>query len=213
MTSNIVQHLFFMGISLVFILATSTTLVAQQEGNVISDKIVLTAANDNCTLGTYHYQATDFIQATNQIAASVKADYQAGNFIQLKSGFQAASGSTFRAYIETPNNNKQNETASTLNLNATPTDYSTIIHPVSLKNYPNPFAQQTTVEYELAVAATVSLNIYNMLGQLQQTLITNENTEAGTYRVTFDRGNLAAGTYLYQLVVDDKVISKKLMIN
>lgn len=210
MTSNIVQHLFFMGISLVFILATSTTLVAQQEGNVISDKIVLTAANDNCTLGTYHYQATDFIQATNQIAASVKADYQAGNFIQLKSGFQAKAGSTFRAYIETPNNNQQNETATALNLNA---PYSTAIHPVSLKNYPNPFAQQTTIEYKLLETATVSLSIYNMLGQLQQTLITNENTTAGTYRVTFDRGNLAAGTYLYQLMVNDRVMTKKLMIN
>ena len=72
-----------------------------------------------------------------------------------------------------------------------------------LQNYPNPFNPETTIKFNLPVAARISLRIYNILGQR---IITLEDGEmpAGFYEIRWDgtnqnRQTAASGTYIYQI--------------
>ena len=67
------------------------------------------------------------------------------------------------------------------------------------QNYPNPFNPTTTIEITLASASTVSLKVYNMLGQEVAVLINSEEMEDGDYHVEFNAANLSSGVYMYRL--------------
>lgn len=64
-------------------------------------------------------------------------------------------------------------------------------------NYPNPFNSSTVVEYLLPRRQTVSLKLYNLLGQEIRTLLNRQIQPAGIHRHRLDFGNLSlpAGVY------------------
>ena len=66
------------------------------------------------------------------------------------------------------------------------------------QNYPNPFNPSTTISYDLPKRAHVLITIYDVLGRNVRTLV-NEESPAGSYRVTFDASNLPSGVYFYRL--------------
>ncbi|MFT5373622.1 MAG: PKD repeat protein [Candidatus Latescibacterota bacterium] len=70
-------------------------------------------------------------------------------------------------------------------------------------NFPNPFNPQTQIRFQLPVAGPVSLQIYDVLGQVVQTLVAGE-LPAGVHRVEWDGHNergrgVASGVYFYVL--------------
>ncbi len=74
----------------------------------------------------------------------------------------------------------------------------------SLKqNYPNPFNPSTVISYSLSVPSSVTLKVFNLLGQEIVTLLDNEEYNAGEHEVEFDASNLASGVYYYKLEVKD----------
>lgn len=68
------------------------------------------------------------------------------------------------------------------------------------RNYPNPFADQTTIAFELAQAQHVRLSVHNMLGQEVAVLVDGER-EAGMHQAVFDAKGFGAGLYVYRLRV------------
>jgi len=71
------------------------------------------------------------------------------------------------------------------------------------QNYPNPFNPSTVINFALPEAAKVSLKIYDVAGQLVQTLVEGV-VEAGRHQVVWDGTNqhgvlVASGVYFYQL--------------
>ncbi len=66
------------------------------------------------------------------------------------------------------------------------------------QNYPNPFNPATTIRYELPQAATVSLKVYNVLGQVVRTLV-EEEKPPGRYAVNLQAQDLASGIYFYRI--------------
>ncbi len=80
------------------------------------------------------------------------------------------------------------------------------------QNYPNPFNPTTSIKFDLPEAANVSLKVYNSLGQLVATLISNEYCDAGRYEKTFEANKLASGVYIYQLICDKFTAIKKMVI-
>jgi len=54
------------------------------------------------------------------------------------------------------------------------------------QNYPNPFNPTTKIEYQVAKTADITLNIYNLSGQLVQTLV-NGKQGTGSYQVVWDK--------------------------
>ena len=79
------------------------------------------------------------------------------------------------------------------------------------QNYPNPFNPTTKIEYSLPKSGHISLKVYDLLGREVVTL-KNEFQAAGKYSVEFDGSNLASGIYLYVLVTDNFIVSRKMII-
>ncbi len=66
------------------------------------------------------------------------------------------------------------------------------------QNYPNPFNPATTIGYQLPASSRVTLQIYNLLGQVVATLA-NGIEDAGFKQVVWDASPVASGIYYYQL--------------
>ncbi len=66
------------------------------------------------------------------------------------------------------------------------------------QNYPNPFDRTTTIAYQIDVAATVVLEVFDLLGRRVRTLV-DERQPAGIHAARFDARGLAPGTYTYRL--------------
>ncbi|MFZ0454252.1 MAG: T9SS type A sorting domain-containing protein, partial [Ignavibacteriaceae bacterium] len=79
------------------------------------------------------------------------------------------------------------------------------------QNYPNPFNPNTKINFTLAEAGKVSLEVYNILGEKVSTLL-NEEISAGQHEVNFNASNLASGVYIYRLNVNNKFTDTKKMI-
>lgn len=67
-----------------------------------------------------------------------------------------------------------------------------------LGNYPNPFNAQTTIRYALPQTGQVTLDIYNLLGQVIVSKVLG-NLSAGMQEVSFDASALSSGLYFYKL--------------
>lgn len=67
-----------------------------------------------------------------------------------------------------------------------------------LQNYPNPFNPATTIEFSFPEMSNVSIEIYNVIGELVASFV-NQNLDAGYHSLNFNASNLPSGTYIYQL--------------
>jgi len=112
---------------------------------------------------------------------------------------------TAEMLISNVNNNhpfgkKQNETA------------VEVINEYALSNnYPNPFNPVTIINYQLPKSGSVSLKIFDILGNEVRILV-NEQKEMGKYTVQFDASSLASGMYVYQLRANDYTSTKKMLL-
>jgi hypothetical protein len=84
------------------------------------------------------------------------------------------------------------------------------------QNYPNPFNPTTTIEYGLPVRSHVTIDVYNMLGQVVCRLLDREES-AGDHTVVWDGTDesgksVATGIYLYHLQAGDKAETKKMLL-
>lgn len=79
------------------------------------------------------------------------------------------------------------------------------------QNFPNPFNPVTTISFNLPVASEVRLEVYNILGQVVETLYEGR-LSAGVHSYTWDGSTAASGVYLYRLTAGDYIESKKMML-
>jgi hypothetical protein len=78
-------------------------------------------------------------------------------------------------------------------------------------NYPNPFNPVTTIEYQLPENSEIRLKVFDLSGNLIQTLVSEHQT-SGYYTVFFNAVDLSSGMYLYQLHAGNEVITKKMLL-
>ncbi|MCO6474511.1 MAG: T9SS type A sorting domain-containing protein, partial [Melioribacteraceae bacterium] len=57
----------------------------------------------------------------------------------------------------------------------------------------------------------IRLLVYDTLGRVITTLV-NEKKQSGTYSVTFNAQGLASGVYIYKLLANEFVESKKMIL-
>ncbi len=79
------------------------------------------------------------------------------------------------------------------------------------QNFPNPFNPTTTIEYRVPAESKVTLKIIDVLGREVNTLVDGE-VGAGVHRVPFDASKLSSGIYIYQLITNGKLYTKKMML-
>jgi len=85
------------------------------------------------------------------------------------------------------------------------------------QNYPNPFNPVTTIRFALPAEVTVSVEIYNILGQYITTLIDDVYFRAGSHEVTWDTRDAAgrivpSGVYIYRIKAGDFIKAKKMTL-
>ena len=85
-------------------------------------------------------------------------------------------------------------------------------------NYPNPTSGKTTINFLVPFSAKVKLEVFDMMGNLVQTVYNNDVAgSTSTYAVEWDGRNTAgtdvtSGSYMYKLTVGETVLSKTLTI-
>jgi hypothetical protein len=80
-----------------------------------------------------------------------------------------------------------------------------------LKVYPNPFGEETTIEFSLSENSKVSLQIYNQQGALVKTIYQGNITGGLINRYSFKASNLASGVYICRLLSDKKVLQQQMV--
>jgi len=84
------------------------------------------------------------------------------------------------------------------------------------QNHPNPFNPSTTIEYGLTSAEHVTISVYNVRGELVQTLV-DGRSPAGWHNVDWNGrdqngSQVASGVYLYRMQTGSFVDTKKLVL-
>lgn len=79
------------------------------------------------------------------------------------------------------------------------------------QNYPNPFNPITSISYSIPQTAFVSIKVFNALGK-EIASLSNEQKDAGNYKVNFDASNFPSGIYFYKLQAGRFVSSKKMVL-
>lgn len=79
---------------------------------------------------------------------------------------------------------------------------------------PNPFAENTNINYSLQKNAVVSLEVFNVLGEKVRTIMSSQNQNAGSYSFKLNSKdlNLTENFYLVKLSIDGIVTTKKVLM-
>ncbi len=79
------------------------------------------------------------------------------------------------------------------------------------QNYPNPFKPSTMIRFVVPTTESVTLKIFNALGNEIATLV-NGKTEAGTHEIHWLADRVSAGIYFYRLQMQNQSLTRKLII-
>ena len=79
------------------------------------------------------------------------------------------------------------------------------------QNYPNPFNPTTTFRFSIDKAGETQLLVYDILGRKVATVV-NQSLNTGFYNYSYDASALPSGQYIYQLINNNKVLTKKMML-
>ena len=157
---------------------------------------------ENMTINTTEtYEAASSITAgpAFTITGTGKVTFKTGNAVYLRNGFVILGGGEFHVL--------SNETYGPVQ------EYNSEVPKVFelSQNYPNPFNPSTNIEFSIPKTAAVTLAIYNSLGQEITTLV-SDRLSPGKYTFNWDADNLASGVYLYRLITDGFVDTKKMLL-
>ena len=81
----------------------------------------------------------------------------------------------------------------------------------SLHIQPNPTSGIANISFAISKPAKIKLSIYNSFGQLIK-IVVDSQLQQGQYTRVFDAGNLPKGIYLCQLVIDNSVQTKSIIV-
>ena len=77
--------------------------------------------------------------------------------------------------------------------------------------YPNPFNPTTSITLEVSDAGYVSVQVFNIMGQVAATLIEGY-MNSGNYTLTWDASQQVSGMYLVKAQNAGEVITQKLLL-
>ncbi len=134
---------------------------------------------------------------SSRIQGIVPSDFEDASFIITASDGELAD--TLRVYVKL--------------FNSTSVDGNSGI-PLKFtlyQNYPNPFNPATIIKYRLAKANKVTLKIFNLCGQEEETLV-DDFQSAGEHTLYWQPKNLTSGLYFYRLYAGEFSATKKLIL-
>mgnify|MGYP002629579600 CR=1 FL=1 len=75
--------------------------------------------------------------------------------------------------------------------------------------YPNPFNPETTIQYRLEVASDITIEIYDISGQLVETLI-NGFSMPGEHQIIWKPKDISSGIYMVQMTLGSQRFKKQI---
>ncbi|RRB04587.1 T9SS type A sorting domain-containing protein [Larkinella rosea] len=127
-------------------------------------------------------KATESIVAIHTVQPGGTALYTAGKSVTFQPGFLAQAGSVVTATIE-----------------VVPSALAVDRPGLSARAYPNPFVDQTTVEYTLPMGGRISHKLMDVKGKVLRQSEDAEDQSPGRHQTRIEGANLLPGVYLYQL--------------
>lgn len=80
----------------------------------------------------------------------------------------------------------------------------------SLSVFPNPFVSSTTIHFDIVESDTISLRVFNAVGQTVRTFYQSTILPSGSYNINFLGDSLADGVYFVRLDIGStKALNKK----
>jgi FlgD Ig-like domain/Glucose / Sorbosone dehydrogenase len=170
-----------------FVISVANSILVTELGDTSEDLLLVSLAKDN---GSYTAHVTRLVSGFN----SPLGETLVGNELYVvETGLEQPNGAPKLWAITLSGGNRtsvrqQQEIAQTFSLD---------------QNYPNPFNPSTAIRFTLQKAGTVSLIVYNVLGQNVRTLVSGR-ISAGEHEVNWNgtdsHGNIAgSGVYLCRL--------------
>lgn len=83
--------------------------------------------------------------------------------------------------------------------------------PWKIRNYPNPFSDNTTIEYTLSYPDKATIEVYDLNGKLIHKVFENKNHQAGTFSVKLNKP-LSAGAYLLTIKGTETIATRKISV-
>jgi len=80
-----------------------------------------------------------------------------------------------------------------------------------VKCYPNPFSNQTTIEFNLDESEFVILSIFNITGKLVENIV-SEKLQKGDHKFQWNAEGLKEGLYLILLETNTKISTDKAIL-
>jgi len=77
--------------------------------------------------------------------------------------------------------------------------------------YPNPFNPVTTISFNLEITSSVVVNVYNVAGQLVETII-SDNLNAGYQAFNWNAKSQSSGLYIINVNANDETLSQKVLL-
>ncbi|MFA6596870.1 MAG: T9SS type A sorting domain-containing protein [Ignavibacteriaceae bacterium] len=100
--------------------------------------------------------------------------------------------------VDTSMNESEVSEEAGINLTSIGNEWNVVYSYRLYQNYPNPFNPKTIISYRLKEKGLVKITIYDIKGELIQSLVNAEQT-AGYYEVPFNGEYLSSGIYLYRI--------------
>ena len=80
-----------------------------------------------------------------------------------------------------------------------------------LPNYPNPFDSTTVIPFEISTPGSVTLSVWNILGQKVATLL-NQPLPVGPHQIIWDAGTLPSSVYFIHLQTNNYHATQKIIL-
>src|SRR5258706_13105882 len=77
--------------------------------------------------------------------------------------------------------------------------------------FPNPTSGNSFINYTLSTPTTVSIALYDVLGNKLQQLV-NDDQEQGEHNATMDLHNLTNGVYVLQIRAGEQIAEQKVVV-
>jgi hypothetical protein len=84
------------------------------------------------------------------------------------------------------------------------------IEDITVKAYPNPFRDQTRIEFELNVGAYTRVSVFDMLGS-EISVLSNQQLPSGKHHFDFNGSHLPAGTYICRVQAGREVMTLRVI--
>lgn len=81
-----------------------------------------------------------------------------------------------------------------------------------MQNYPNPFNPETNIRFALPEKSFVTMKVYNILGQLVETIVDNKRLDAGVHQASFNGSRFASGIYFYTIQTEKYTQTKRMVL-